>query len=168
VPRVTLPREREKAGRDRWLSADELAQLYIELPADWVPLFQLLASTGLRIGEALGLTWQDVRFAERTVRVRGHGVETTKGTGAWCRWGRRWHARWPSIGRLSWRGQMTLSSRAPYPRKLLSDCSPEWRNGSAGRIRWYTISAAPLRFMRWRAASPWPAFSGGLATGPRQ
>ena len=26
-----------------------------------------------------GLTWQDVRFAERTLRARGAGVETTKG-----------------------------------------------------------------------------------------
>ena len=43
-----------------------------------MPLFQLLASTGLRIAEALGLRWQDVRFAERTLRVRGQGVETTK------------------------------------------------------------------------------------------
>jgi integrase len=79
VPRVALPREKESAGRDRWLSADELAQLYVELPGDWVPLFQLLASTGLRIAEALDLTWQDVRFADRTIRVRGQGVETTKG-----------------------------------------------------------------------------------------
>ena len=79
VPSVRLPREKENAGRDRWLSADELAQLYVELPAEWVPLFQLLASIGLRIAEALGLTWQDVRFAERTLRIRGHGVETTKG-----------------------------------------------------------------------------------------
>jgi integrase len=79
VPRFTLPREKENAGRDRWLSADELAQLYVELPGDWVPLFQLLASTGLRIAEALSLTWQDVRFADRTIRVRGQGVETTKG-----------------------------------------------------------------------------------------
>jgi integrase len=79
VPRVALPREKENAGRDRWLSADELAQLYVELPGDWVPLFQLLASTGLRIAEALNLSWQDVRFADRTIRVRGQGVETTKG-----------------------------------------------------------------------------------------
>lgn len=79
VPRVTLPREKENAGRDRWLSADELAQLYIELPGEWMPLFALLASTGLRIAEALSLTWQDIRFAERTIRVRGQGVETTKG-----------------------------------------------------------------------------------------
>jgi integrase len=79
VPHVTLPREKENAGRDRWLSADELTQLYVELPVEWVPLFQLLASTGLRVAEALGLTWQDVRFADRTLRVRGQGVETTKG-----------------------------------------------------------------------------------------
>jgi integrase len=39
----------------------------------------LLASTGLRIAEALALTWQEVRFADRALRVRGRGVETTKG-----------------------------------------------------------------------------------------
>jgi len=79
VPRIALPRVKVNPGRDRWLSADELTQLYLELPAEWVPLFQLLASTGLRIAEALALTWQDVRFAERNLRVRGHGgVETTK------------------------------------------------------------------------------------------
>lgn len=57
----------------------ELAQLYAELPGEWAALFTLLASTGLRIAEALSLTWQDGRFADRTIRVRGQGVETTKG-----------------------------------------------------------------------------------------
>jgi hypothetical protein len=37
VQRVVLPREKENHGRDRWLSADELAQFYLELPAEWVP-----------------------------------------------------------------------------------------------------------------------------------
>jgi hypothetical protein len=34
VPHIALPRVKENAGRDRWLSADELAQLYAELPAE--------------------------------------------------------------------------------------------------------------------------------------
>jgi integrase len=84
---INLPREKENAGRERWLSADELAQLYVELPREWVPLFKLLAETGLRLGEAVvaahkrgngGLRWQDVRFAERTIIVRCGGVEATK------------------------------------------------------------------------------------------
>jgi integrase len=88
VPAINLPRERENAGRERWLSADELAQLYVELPREWVPMFKLLAETGLRLGEAVlaahkrgtgGLRWQDIRFAERAIIVRGGGVETTKG-----------------------------------------------------------------------------------------
>jgi integrase len=79
VPSVRLPRVKENPGRDRWLSAGELAQLYRELPGAWVPLFQLLASTGLRIAEALALTWQAIRFADRTLHVRRRGIETTKG-----------------------------------------------------------------------------------------
>ncbi len=88
VPAISLPREKENPGRERWLSADELAQLYLTLPPEWVPLFKTLAETGLRLGEAVsppqkrgsgGLRWQDVRFADRTIIVRGSGVETTKG-----------------------------------------------------------------------------------------
>lgn len=90
VPRIVLPREKENDGRDRWLSADELAQLYLELPPEWVPFFQTLSSTGLRLGEVAppahgrgggGLRWQDVRFADRKIRVRRQGerAETTKG-----------------------------------------------------------------------------------------
>jgi integrase len=35
----------------------------------YLPLFTTLAGTGLRLGEALGLQWQDVDFATRTIRV---------------------------------------------------------------------------------------------------
>jgi len=52
IPTISLPREKENPGRERWLSADELAQLYVELPPEWMPLFKTLAATGLRLGEA--------------------------------------------------------------------------------------------------------------------
>lgn len=46
VHRPALPRERESAGRERWLDAAELAQLEAALPRTWWPLFAALAYTG--------------------------------------------------------------------------------------------------------------------------
>ncbi len=69
VPALKLPREREPAGRERWLSAQELRDLECATPREWWPLFATLAFTGLRIGEAQGLRIWDVRLAERRVTV---------------------------------------------------------------------------------------------------
>ena len=35
----------------------------------WWPLFTILLGTGCRIGEAIGLTWQDLDFEERTISI---------------------------------------------------------------------------------------------------
>ncbi len=69
VPVLKLPREREPAGRERWLSAEELRDLESATPREWWPLFATLAFTGLRIGEAQELRGGDVRLAERRIRV---------------------------------------------------------------------------------------------------
>lgn len=61
---VVLPRRR--AGRAwsmrerRFLTRAELGQLLDEVPTKWRPLFDLLAATGLRISEAIGLRWSDL------------------------------------------------------------------------------------------------------------
>jgi integrase len=61
---VVLPRRR--AGRAwstrerRFLTRAELVHLLDEVPAKWRPLFELLAATGLRISEAIGLRWSDL------------------------------------------------------------------------------------------------------------
>ncbi len=61
---VVLPRRR--AGRAwstserRFLTRAELVRLLDEIPAKWRPLFELLAATGLRISEAIGLRWSDL------------------------------------------------------------------------------------------------------------
>jgi integrase len=61
---VVLPRRR--AGRAwsvcerRYLTRAELVRLLDEVPAKWRPLFELLAATGLRISEAVGLRWSDL------------------------------------------------------------------------------------------------------------
>jgi integrase len=63
---VVLPRRR--AGRAwemterRFLTRAELAALLDEAPAKWLPLFDLLAATGLRISEAIALRWSDLHL----------------------------------------------------------------------------------------------------------
>ena len=78
VPVLKLPREREPAGRERWLSAEELRDLESAAPREWWPLFATLAFTGLRIGEAQELRGGDVRLAERRIRIHDadHRVKT--------------------------------------------------------------------------------------------
>ena len=70
VLRFRLLREQEGRGRERWLSADEIANLERAAPGKGWPLYATLLHTGLRVGEAQGLRWQDVRLAERRIIVR--------------------------------------------------------------------------------------------------
>jgi integrase len=61
---VVLPRRR--AGRAsstrerRFLTRAELVRLLDEVPVKWRPFFELLAATGLRVSEAVGLRWSDL------------------------------------------------------------------------------------------------------------
>jgi integrase len=79
VQRPAVPREREPAGRERWLDAAELGQLEGALPRQWWPLFATLTYTGLRVGEAQGLRWSDVRLSDElmTVQDRGRRLKTS-------------------------------------------------------------------------------------------
>lgn len=54
------------------VSADELSALQTVTPAAWWPLYALLTYTGLRIGEAQGLRWGDVRLTDRRLPVSDH------------------------------------------------------------------------------------------------
>ncbi|PYP00774.1 MAG: hypothetical protein DMD61_02930 [Gemmatimonadetes bacterium] len=73
VHRPALPRERESAGRERWLDASELSQLEAAVPRSWWPLFATLAYTGLRVGEAQGLCWSDIRLSDQVITVHDRG-----------------------------------------------------------------------------------------------
>jgi hypothetical protein len=66
------------------------------------------------------------------------------------------------------RGAMIPYFRAPFPPRLLSDCSRALLSGFGGRIQLYTTCAELSPFMRSGAAFPWLAFSAGWATGPPQ
>lgn len=52
--------------RPRAMSRAELSALLAELPADWRLPFELLAATGLRVSELIGLRWQDVKIGKRS------------------------------------------------------------------------------------------------------
>jgi integrase len=65
----------EPAEKPHWtpqpvsiLEGEQLARL-LEHAGNYRPLFEFLAYTGLRIGEALGLTWADVDFDADLTRV---------------------------------------------------------------------------------------------------
>ena len=46
----------------RFLTRAELGALLEEAPPKWLPLFELLATTGLRISEAIALRWSDLHL----------------------------------------------------------------------------------------------------------
>jgi len=80
--------EEESAGRERWLSADELRGLLEAVPAPWRPFFALMVYTGLRLGEVVGkdgspaLRWGDVRLSERRLTVQGRTRRLKTGSSA--------------------------------------------------------------------------------------
>jgi integrase len=78
VPRFRFPKEREPEGKERWLDAQELAKIAGAARPDWWALFAALVYTGMRIGEAQGLRWGDVRLTERRIRLHEHGGRRLK------------------------------------------------------------------------------------------
>lgn len=60
VVRVVGARSDWDEPERRALTREELAAFFGALPAEWVPLFQLLVQSGLRISEAVGLVWGDL------------------------------------------------------------------------------------------------------------
>jgi integrase len=74
----TMPKERENAARYRWLSREELDAWQKVIPGNWRTFFGMLLNTGMRVGEALGLTWGDVYLSASRITIGGTGrVKTT-------------------------------------------------------------------------------------------
>jgi integrase len=71
---IVLPRRRRGRAYEhderRFLSRRQLARLLAEIHAQWRPLFELLASTGLRISEAIGLRVMDAGQLSAGVSLR--------------------------------------------------------------------------------------------------
>ena len=69
--RLALARQDEpEDGHVKALTEEELGKLLEAIPPEWRLFFDFLAHTGLRIGEAIALRWQDVDLSRRRVHVR--------------------------------------------------------------------------------------------------
>ena len=69
VDAVTAPRE--PYTEMETLSIEDVRELFRATENDWLhPLWVVLATTGLRLGEALGLRWEDVDLDRGTLTVR--------------------------------------------------------------------------------------------------
>lgn len=66
---LLLPRRRGGRGwhfeQGRFLTRDQLRRVLAEIPEEWSPFFELLASTGLRVSEAIALRWVDLELDGR-------------------------------------------------------------------------------------------------------
>jgi integrase len=62
VIRVVGARTDWDESERRALTREELAAFFAALPGEWLPFFQLLVQTGLRISEAIGLIWADLEL----------------------------------------------------------------------------------------------------------
>jgi integrase len=75
----------EPAGRARWLSQEEAALLLAAADRraarwPWIAAFiRLCLATGLRPGEALGLTWERVDLTRRLIQFHGEDQKSGKG-----------------------------------------------------------------------------------------
>ncbi|SOC27490.1 putative phage integrase [Brochothrix thermosphacta] len=74
--RVTIPKKMaiiQENNYSNFYNKEELQHFFKCLEADdrYMPLtlFRLLAFSGIRVGEALALNWQDINFKESTVRI---------------------------------------------------------------------------------------------------
>ena len=73
MDRVQLPKIHAKKREVNFYTRDEL-QLFLECAKKednpiWFPLFRLLAFSGMRKGEALGLQWKKINFKDKTITI---------------------------------------------------------------------------------------------------
>lgn len=63
--------EKESTGRTRWLKPDEITRLLKELPDHWKDIAGFALATGQRMGNVLGLRWDQIDLVRRVVVFEG-------------------------------------------------------------------------------------------------
>lgn len=61
---------KEEEYQNRWLNREESEAFLKECDERWYPFFATLLWTGMRLGEALALRWEDIIWCSETIRVR--------------------------------------------------------------------------------------------------
>ena len=77
VEKPRMLREREPRGKERWLCPEEVHAVEVHCEEGWWPLFATLVHSGMRVGEAQGLVWGDVRITQRRITIH-EGVRRVK------------------------------------------------------------------------------------------
>ncbi|KYD07689.1 tyrosine-type recombinase/integrase [Saccharococcus caldoxylosilyticus] len=91
IAKITIPKEKEKNNELKYFTREQLEKFLNEVKKpqkhakyqhsiQYYVLFTLLARTGLRIGEALALTWDDIDFENKTLTVNKTLVYPTNST----------------------------------------------------------------------------------------
>src|SRR5439155_16499952 len=117
-----LPGQQEQQRKA--LTEQELRAFLGALPAEWRLFFAFLAHTGLRIGEAIALTWADLDLGKRRVHVhrrlyRGR-FDTPK-----SHYGRRTVPISQAIAQQLWRQRGPAAEETPlFPSKIGSHLDP--------------------------------------------
>jgi integrase len=71
-PAAAVARPKVTVREAAYLSPAQVRELLSEAASSrYAPVFELLVNTGLRRGEALALTWSDIDFERKLIRVRG-------------------------------------------------------------------------------------------------
>ncbi len=148
--RITRPAEVEQDDRRaRALTGDELARLYAETPEAWRLFVRLLAETGLRISEAVALSWADVDLGRRRVMVRRRLYRGRMGPPK-SRYGRRDVPVSPTLSRDLWAAR--AASHAPL------DTDPVFASTTGGHLTAGNIARRVLKPAAKRAGVDWAAF----------
>lgn len=76
VPKLAVKKDKKKAKARKWITRDEWAKLYSELPAHLKPMAVFAIETGVRQANVFGLSWDRVDLKRKLVWVE---AEDTKG-----------------------------------------------------------------------------------------
>jgi integrase len=140
--------ELEANERTKSMTEDELGAFLDALPVEWRLLFEFLAHTGLRIGEAIALTWGDVDFGRRRVKVSRRYYQGSFGPPK-SRYGRR---EVPLTRGMS--QQLWTSRKATAP----SDDAPLFPSTTGGILDSSNVFSRVLKPAARAAGVPWAGF----------
>jgi integrase len=136
----------EAEAQPKALTEEELRGLLGEIPDDWRLFFELLAQTGLRIGEAVALTWADIDLGKRRLSVRRR-LYRGRMDAPKSRYGRRTVPLSHGLTQALWRFRGAASDDAPvFPSK------------SGGFLDPSNVAARVLKPAAKRAGVPWAGF----------
>lgn len=128
------------------LTEDELRALLAEVPDEWRLFFEFLAHTGLRIGEAVALTWANVDLGRQRVSVRRR-LYRGRFDAPKSKYGRRDVPLSPGLAQALWR----FRDGAP-------DDAPIFPNRDGTYLDPSNVAARILKPAAKRAGVPWAGF----------